>query len=186
MKKQIVRTGLKMKIQIRKLIFILFAFTLVFAWGCAPKIYDREDATREEAFPDMSFENSSPRRKASLEITEDGVRESTRGLYLRAMKKYEKAIDIDPTNPYAYFHYGVARQGMKEYDQSMRLLDEAQDKFGTNEYWLSRVHTYKGLNYMNMGKNEEAKESFKKALDLDKNNLKARANLYQLLHSDNG
>lgn len=163
---------------------LLAVLALSLAWGCATKVYDREDAMREEAFPDMSFESSSPRRQASLEITREGVAESKRGFYLRAMKKYEKAIDIDPTNPYAYFHYGLARQRTKDYGQSMRLLEEAGNKFGSNEHWQSRVYTYRGLNYMNMGRAEEAKESFEKALKLDKKNIKARANLYQLLQDD--
>jgi tetratricopeptide (TPR) repeat protein len=144
--------------------------------GCAGKtpmekgVEQREMAEREKAFPDMSFENQNPKRKASLQITQEGFRESNNGYYIKAVKRYEQAIDIDSSNPYAYYYYGVARYGMKEYEQSVRLLDEARTKFGKNELWLSKIFSYKGLNYRAMGRTDLSREAFKKALELDDRN----------------
>ena len=141
---------------------------------------EREKIERESAFPDMSFESQSPKRKASIQLTQEGFRESSGGYYVRAIKKYEQAIDLDPSNPYAYFHFGVARYGMKEYDQSLRMLDEARGKFGDNERWLSKIFTYQGLNYRALGRLDKAKEALTKALELDSRNELARQGLAEM------
>lgn len=156
-----------------------FGFLLiVFALGCAKELPEwKGPPDREKAFPDMSFEDASPRRKASLKLTDEGFRESRGGMYVGAMKKFEQAIDIDPTNPFAYFHYGIARLNNKEYQQSIALLDEASEKFGRNERWLSRIYTYKGLSYKGLKDFESSRECFRKAIELDPKNEDARLNL---------
>ena len=161
-------------------LWLLLIILMMVAGSCAKKIVTREEAEREAAFPDMSFESQSPKRRASLEFTQEGFRESEGGMYVRAMKKFEKAIDVDPSNPFAYFHYGVARYGMHEYEQSLRLFDEARDKFGENQKWQSRIYTYQGLNYKSIGNIDKARECFKKAFELDKKNEEARQRLMEI------
>ena len=94
--------------------------------------------------------------------------------------KYEKAIDVDPTNPFAYFHYGVARSGVKQYDQSFVMLEEASDKFGENKKWQSQILTYRGLNHKALKEYDKARDCFKDALKLDRNNEKARGALAEV------
>ncbi len=161
-----------------KKIIVILVFVLVFVSGCQKGFRGddssgRDDWEREKAFPDMSWESSSPRRKASLQLTKEGVEDSKRGFQMRAMKKYEKAIDIDPTNPYPYYHYGVARLNAKNYQQSIRLMEEAKHKFSGNYKWLSRIYTFQGLSYKGMGEADRAKQCFKKAVDLDEKNVRA-------------
>jgi len=168
---------------VKRFIYIILILSFV---GCAKQIpTDMREAERklerEEAFPDLSFESASPKRRASLQYTREGKHESDRGMYLKAMKRYEKAIDIDPTNPYAYYHYGIARYSTREHEQSLRLLDQAREKFGENEKWLSRIYNYRGLNYRAMGMFEEAIESFRQAISLDKKNQEAKENLRETL-----
>jgi len=161
---------------LKKIIIVLLLF--IFAIGCASKLPDWQGPPdREDAFPDMSFEDSSPRRKASLELTKEGMNYARRGFYLNAMKKYEKAIDVDPTNPFPYFQYGVARLGVNQHDQSFVMLEEAADKFGENRKWQSQILTYKGLNHKALNEFEKARECFRAAVKLDRNNEKARDGL---------
>jgi len=157
---------------------IIAAFIMIFAFACAKQLPDwKGPPDREDAFPDMSFESENPRRKASLGLTKQGMEYARKGFYTNAMKKYEKAIDIDPTNPFPYFHYGVARYGARQYDQSFVMLEEAADKFGENRKWQSQIFTYKGMNFKVLRKYEKARECFKKAITLDRDNDRARDNL---------
>jgi len=53
-----------------KLILFLMIFTISFVIGCQKTVHvDTDDPfIREDAFPDMSYENSSPRRRASCRL----------------------------------------------------------------------------------------------------------------------
>ena len=137
---------------------IIIAIVLtIFAFSCAKQFPEwKGPPDREEAFPDMSFQDSSPRRRASIALTKEGMDFARRGFYTNAMKKYEKAIDVDPTNPFAYFQYGVARYGTKQHDQSFVMLEEAADKFGDNKKWQSQILTYRGLNYKELKEYDKA------------------------------
>jgi tetratricopeptide (TPR) repeat protein len=121
----------------------------------------------------MEWESSSPRRRASMQITREGLNESKKGFYTRAMKKFEKAIDVDPTNPYPYFHYGVAKLNSRDYKQSIRLLSEAKQKFQGDYRWTSKVYTMQAKAYKELGETKNARECYEKALKYDEKNAKA-------------
>jgi tetratricopeptide (TPR) repeat protein len=67
-----------------------------------------------------------PTRRASLRLCMDGLDADVAGRYGAALGLYERAIQIDPTNPYAYL--AMARHTLEEGDplRSLEYLDQAE------------------------------------------------------------
>ena len=78
---------------------VLVVLFLVAGLGCA----SRTSLRPVEPVRLSSIETTAdPVRRASLRLTLDGLRSDERGRSVRARSQYERAIQIDPTNPWAY------------------------------------------------------------------------------------
>lgn len=71
-------------------------------------------------------EGSDPVRRASLRLCVGGLDADAQGRHAVALGQYERAIQIDPTNPYAYL--ALARHEVEEGDpdRALEYLDQAQ------------------------------------------------------------
>jgi hypothetical protein len=58
---------------------------------------------------------TSPRRAASLRLTEEGRKLLGTGQYAKALEKFEKTISIDSTNPYSYYYLAHAHHQLTHY-----------------------------------------------------------------------
>ncbi len=70
--------------------------------------------------------SGDPVRRASLRLCVDGLDSDVQGRRAAALAQYERAIQIDPTNPYAYF--ALARHELDEGDpeRALQYLDQAE------------------------------------------------------------
>jgi tetratricopeptide (TPR) repeat protein len=117
---------------------------------------------------------------ASLQLTQEGREYLRSGRLEEAMSKFQKAISLSISNPYAYYYLGEARYRRQEYHQSLPLLDKAELLFLRDSVWLSRVHALRGKNYEALSRFEEARGQYRQALAEDPNNPEAQEGIERL------
>jgi tetratricopeptide (TPR) repeat protein len=108
----------------------------------------------------------SPRRMASLHLTEKGKSELEKGDLKNAMDRFEKAIGLDSDNAAAYYYFAEARFQQTEYRQSLTLLNRAQQLVDGDAEWEVRIYRLQGKNYEAMGNRIEAIRSYQNLLAL--------------------
>ncbi len=123
---------------------------------------------------------TTPRRAASLRLTEEGRQLVDSGEYRKALQQLEKTIAIDSTNPYSYYYLGLVHFQMANHQASANFLDVAESLLSREPYWLARVYVLKGKNFQVQGALEQADASYASALKLDPNNQSAFEALTQI------
>jgi len=75
-------------------------------------------------------DRGDPRRSASLWAVDRGLAYASAGAHARALVEYERAIQVDATNPYAYL--ALSRHYLEggDADRALRNLDQAELLFG--------------------------------------------------------
>ncbi len=116
---------------------------------------------------------TSPRRAASLRLTEEGRLLLDSGEYEKALQRFEKTIAVDPTNSYSYYYLALAHHHLTHFQQSTNFLDVAESLLSEEPYWLARVFALKGKNLEALGSRGQADASYAQALQLDPNNQAA-------------
>lgn len=116
---------------------------------------------------------TSPRRAASLRLTEEGKRLLESREYGKALERLEKTMAIDSTNPYSYYYLARAHYHLTRYRESFNFLDVAESLLSEEPYWLAQVFALKGKNFQALGSFERADASYVHALKLDPSNQAA-------------
>ena len=157
----------------------LLFFIVFMASGCATG-YREPDTS--QLFPssippppgsDQGSRDDSPRRVASLRLTEQGRGELDRGDLKKAMDRFEKAIGLDAKNPTAYYFFADARYREGDFRQSLVLLDKAEQLLSGQTDWLIKVYLLEGDNFDAMGNKSEAAKRYQKVLGLAADNSEA-------------
>ena len=76
----------------------------------------------------------------------------------------EKAVKLDPYNPYYHYNKGFVLYEMERYGEAMKELDEAIAIDPSNHYFYHK----KGMVFYKLGRYDEALEEFEKSLELAK------------------
>ncbi|MBI1821226.1 MAG: tetratricopeptide repeat protein [Nitrospirae bacterium] len=159
--------------KIQLAVLILAASVFLYS-GCAP-------LRHETPSPPLSFpppapplsgeeggsESETPRRMASLHLTEKGKSELEHGDLKKAMDRFEKAIGLDAQNSAAYYFFAEARFKQKEHYQSLTLLDRAEQMLNQQPDWLVKVYLLQGKNWEALGNKREAVKKYQKVLAID-------------------
>ena len=167
-----------------KIAVLILGFGLILNSGCAP--FQQETSPPPLSFPSPSPPSSgeeggdkteSPRRMASLHLTEKGKNELDHGDLKKAMDRFEKAIGLDARNSAAYYFFAEARFKQKAYDQSLTLLDRAEQLLNRQPDWLVKVYLLQGSNWEALGNKAEAVKKYQKVLAIDPSQPKALEHL---------
>jgi len=77
-------------------------------------------------------DEGDPQRRASLRLVDDGLSADAQGQPARAQARYERALQVDATNPYAYL--AIARHHVEEQDplRALQFLDRADSLLRMN------------------------------------------------------
>ena len=104
----------------------------------------------------------------------------------KALSLFKELLHENKDDPEDHFSYGQALVVTKQYESAEKYLKyflENKDKITTDSFPVSvpelelAAHNHLGLIYDNLGKNENAIESYKKALTVDADSERARNNL---------
>ena len=92
--------------------------------------------------------------------------------YEEAIKNYNKSIDLDPNNSYAYNNRGLTKNNLEQYFDAVKDYDKAIELEPNN----SVIYYNRGLAKTHLWQYEEAIEDYNKAIELDNNNSTAYYN----------
>lgn len=123
---------------------------------------------------DLAKAELEPRRAASLRLVEQGQKDLTGSRFERAAQSFSKAIEVDPGNPYAYFYLGMARFRVSRFEEAAELFLRGANLFGDLDAWKGEALAYRGESLECSGRLEEARRSFRAALDVDASNVRAQ------------
>ena len=98
----------------------------------------------------------------------------------QARRKLEKAIALQPTNPYAYYYMARARFIQSESGQALALLAKAELSFGDDSSWLTWVFLLRGQIDETLSRPEDARKQYEAALAADPRNQEARDRIRRL------
>ncbi len=110
---------------------------------------------------------TSPRRAASLRLTEEGKKLLAADDYSRALGPLERSIAIDSTNPYGYFYLAKAQYLLGRYQESLNFLDVAESRLPSEPYWLAEIFALRGDNFRALGFVHRAETNYEQALKLN-------------------
>ncbi|MBI3594568.1 MAG: tetratricopeptide repeat protein [Nitrospirae bacterium] len=165
--------------QVRFIIF--FCCVSLYVVGCAPvrEVSSPPPLSFPPPAPPLSGSENrnsredSPRRMASLHLTEKGKGELEQGELKKAMDRFEKAIGLDSENAAAYYYFAEARFLQKDYRQSLTLLDRAEQLVTGDAGWQVKIYLLQAKNYESAGDRGEAVRRYQKVLTIDPENLEA-------------
>jgi tetratricopeptide (TPR) repeat protein len=98
-----------------------------------------------------------------------GNEHSYKKKYFEAIRCYDKALEINPNNVYAWSNKGTALDKLGMYEEAIRCYDKALEINPNNVYAWSN----KGTAFSNLGKYQKAVEHYDKATELDPNDAYA-------------
>ena len=103
---------------------LLLALPLALAAGCrAPAL--RVAAPQPLRFSEIATQGD-PARRASLRLCSEGLRSDSEGRAVAAQSRYERAIQIDPTNPWAYLALARHELDTGDGDSALTYLQRAE------------------------------------------------------------
>jgi tetratricopeptide (TPR) repeat protein len=104
-------------------------------------------------------------RTAALRLIEEGRQRLAAGDAARAIELFERAIAVDGRVPYAYYFLAKAHAHADHRALAHRFLDRAEQKLGSEPYWLSEVWSLRGTLLARDGKRPEAEAAYRRALE---------------------
>ncbi len=135
------------------------------------------EADRRSESPSQIPKSTSPERAASLRLSGRGQSALEEGRAEEAVDHFERAIQIDPSNPFAYYYFGLARLAQGRREEALTLLSRAEVLFHDRPHWLCETLVAMGGILEEMGRRQEAAGRFRRALEADPWSEEAAAGL---------
>jgi tetratricopeptide (TPR) repeat protein len=122
--------------------------------------------------------NTAPNVAAATHLVDTGRTQMTAGDYGAALEQFERAIAIDPANPYAYYYLAELHLMNHTYDQAIAFADRAATLSEARApAWASRAYTLQGNAFEAAGRFADAREAYTRAIQAAPNNLAAQVGL---------
>lgn len=168
----------------RRLRWRLLLATALIA-GCASVSREAPDAPdlRLQILADSRYSlehvpaGAPPQRAASFRIAEKGLRAIRDGRWQEAEDRLEKALSLDPGNPFCYFYLAEIRNEAGQSEQALLLLNQAEVLFQGHPYWLAETYAHKGRILESLRATGEARQAYAEALEFNPWHEEARNGL---------
>jgi len=102
------------------------------------------------------------------------------GEYRRAISDLEKTLTLDATNPLVYFYLARAHYELSHFRESLDFLEVTESFMDERSVSPAEVLILQGANLQGLGRLDEARRSYEKALAIDPRNEKAINGLHSL------
>jgi len=153
--------------------------------GCAALSREsaREAELKRAVLEDRSFTvetvpvDAPAHRAASFRLAAEGYRALRGGRLQEAEDRLEKALSVDPRNPFCYLYLAEIRSREGETRQAIILLHQAEVLFQGHPYWLGEVYTREGRYWEALDSWDEARAAYGKALKHNPWNEESRERL---------
>jgi hypothetical protein len=122
-----------------------------------------------------------PNVAAAMRLVEDGRQQMQQGRYDRALDRFERAVAIDPSNPYGYYFLAQLHFATKKYDQAVAFASRAVVLSArTDHVLLGRSYDLQGAAFEAVGRYPDARKAYEKAIEADPSNVAARLGMARL------
>lgn len=121
--------------------YVLAIFLLLFLTHCA-KEWRRPSPPkdiRRPVPPQEDVLDTNPKRNASQAIVQVGLRQFYNENYDQAERSFQEAINIDVTNPNAYFFLAKTKTKNKKYEEALGLLEKTESLAFENKNLLEQI-----------------------------------------------
>lgn len=119
-------------------------------------------------------------------LIKEGIQYHDKGDYKKAIKTYEKALEIDPKSALANYEISLSYFSKKDYEQSIKYSDVVLNQ---NKKYMLQAYMTKGSALDLLGKTKESIKLFKKAIKKTKGhyllNYNLALNYYKIDDLDN-
>jgi len=102
------------------------------------------------------------------------------GRYGDALQCYERAVELDPMNTWAWYDKGQMLEKLGHYDTALQAVREADRLLHPQDGNRTWIHTELGTLLLRLGDTQQAKHQFETALQYSATNHIARASLQRL------
>jgi tetratricopeptide (TPR) repeat protein len=149
---------------------LLLAVLLISGCAALGRESSRENELKRAVLADRSFTvdavpaDAPAHRAASLRLAAEGYRALRGGKFEDAEDRLEKALSVDPRNPFCYLYLAEIRSREGETRQAIILLHQAEVLFQGHPYWLGEVYTREGRYWEALDSWDEARAAYSKAL----------------------
>jgi len=118
--------------------------------------------------PVAGFDHTTlPRRRASMKLVQQGRDLLRVENYRAALAQFERAIDIDTTNPYSHYFVARAHYLLRDYRQSLDFLEVSEQRLAGDDPWLAEIHVLRARNATALGFHGQADVNYIRALTLN-------------------
>jgi tetratricopeptide (TPR) repeat protein len=123
-------------------------------------------------------DSTAPNVAAATRLVEAGRTRMAAGDTGAALEQFERAIVIDPSNPYAYYYLAELHLMNRTYDQAIAFADRAASLSETRApEWASRAFTLQGNAFEAAGRFADARNAYTRAVQAAPGNLAAQVGL---------
>ncbi len=149
---------------------LLLAVLLISGCAALGRESSRENELKRTVLADRSVTvdavpaDAPAHRAASLRLAAEGYRALRGGKFEDAEDRLEKALSVDPRNPFCYLYLAEIRSREGETRQAIILLHQAEVLFQGHPYWLGEVYTRQGRYWEALDSWDEARAAYSKAL----------------------
>lgn len=149
-----------------------------FIFGCVVK-----NAPAPSLMMDKVIETeTNTARNASHQLVQLGQNKLKQKQYAEAMNHFSKALETDAQNPFAYYYMAKTKKALQKNDEAQTLFEKSASLFSNDHsIWKSDALVEAGDLLLVGNRPLQAKEQYKKALNADPNNKKAREGLEKTL-----
>jgi tetratricopeptide (TPR) repeat protein len=166
--------------------FLLLLLLLLLIPGCAAvgSVSVRESDLRQAVLADQSFTvesipaEASAHRAASLRLAAEAYRSLQEGRPEEAEDGFEKALSLDPRNPFCYLYLAEIRHREGDTRQAIVLLHQGEVMFQGHPYWLGEIYTREGRCWEALDDEGRAQEAYAKALEQNPWSEEARKRIH--------
>ena len=135
-----------------------------------PSFVSKEDlGFYEDVLSKLSTDSNTYKRRA------DGFRNC--GDYKEALKYYDRALELDRTNVWAWYDKGQTLEKLCRYEEALRAVLEADKLLHPQDGNRTWIHSELGKLYHRLGHKDQAKKEFETALHFNWKNQIAREGL---------
>jgi serine/threonine protein kinase/tetratricopeptide (TPR) repeat protein len=151
-------------------------YTLAYA-ALGQAYWRKFDTTQDTAWVDQAQESCSHAVTLNAKLPATylclGIMESGTGHYAKAIDEFQKVLDTEPTNTFAFEGLANAQYNLKKVSDAEATYQQAISV--RPNYWAP--YNWLGKLYFHTGENEKAAEMFKKVIQLAPENHQAFYNL---------
>lgn len=138
-------------------------------------------ASEDESLLAKIGPKTAPNVAAAFRLIDDGRQKMNQHSYDNALDRLERAVAIDPTNPYGYYYLAQVHYQRKHYDQAIAFANRAAGLSArADRVFVGRIYALQGAVFEEVGRYPDARKAYEKAVRSDPNNLAARVGVARL------